>query len=199
MQIEAFLADMATTISNKALNADPDLKEKLVALNGRVIEIECTAPATVGHMSAQGGRLLFSPGPAELPNVRVKGTAVNLGKWLTQMQAEDLIIDGDHNVLLEFLNLAQSFDPDVEGTLTGILGTDLASRAVGTAELGLRGLHSLVQGVGHTIADNTSAQFVRKDEFDNLLDGIDELRLRVDRLSENIRLSENDKKRENES
>ena len=56
-----------------------------------------------------------------------------------------------------------------------------------------------MQGVGHTIADNTSAQFVRKDEFDNLLDGIDELRLRVDRLSENIRLSENDKKRENES
>lgn len=192
MQIESFLADMATSISNKALNADPELKEKLLNLNGRIIEVECTAPATIGHMTAQGGRLLFSPGRAERPHVRVKGTAINLGKWLTQMQAEDLIIDGDHNVLLEFLNIAQSFDPDVESTLSEIFGPDLASRAAGTAELGLRGLHSLVQGVGHTITDNTSAQFVRKDEFDHLLEGIDELRLRVDRLSENLRRRESE-------
>ena len=189
---EDLLADMATSISNKALNADPDLKEKLASLDGRVIEIVCTAPATTGHLSVVGGRLLFSSGPAELPHVRVKGTATNLIKWLTQMQADDLIIDGDHNVLLEFLNVAQAFEPDVEHTLSEILGPDLASRAAGAAELGLRGLHSVVQGVGHTLAENSSAQFVRRDEFDTLLDGIDELRLHVDRLSASLKQRESE-------
>ena len=80
MRIEAFLADMATSISNKALNADPDLKEKLLALNGRVIEIECTAPATIGHMTAQGGRLLFSPGRAELPHCDLANPQLAIGR-----------------------------------------------------------------------------------------------------------------------
>ena len=105
-------------------------------------------------------------------------------------QPEDRIMDGDHNILLAFLTLAQAFGPDVEHTLPTILGRDLASRAAGTAELGLRGLQSIVQGVGRSIQDTTSSRFVKKDEFDTLLDGIDELRLRVDRLSENLRQRE---------
>ncbi len=181
---------MATSISNKALNTDPDLREKLSELDGRTVEIECTAPAVVGHFNVSGGKLLFATGSAEQPHVRVKGSANNLIKWLSQREPEDLIIDGDHNVLLEFLNLAQTFDPDVENTLATILGRDLASRAAGTAELGLRGLQSIVQGVGSSIQDSTSSRFVKKDEFDTLLDGIDELRLRVDRLSANLRQRE---------
>lgn len=192
MVIEELLADMATSISNKALNTDPDLRAKLQTLDGRVLEVECTAPRTIGYLSVQGGRLLFTAGPAEAPHVRIKGTAINLVKWLTQMQPEDLIIDGDHNTLLQFLHVVQSFDPDVEHTLTELLGADLASRAAGTAEMGLRGLHSIVQGVGASLSDGASARFVKKDEFDTLLDGIDELRLRVDRLSANIRQRESE-------
>ena len=181
---------MATSITNKALNTDPELQGKLRELNGRIVEIECTAPTVIGHFNVIDGRLLFATGAVNEPHVRVKGSAANLIKWLSQREPEDLIIDGDHNILLAFLNLAQAFDPDVEHTLTTILGRDLASRAAGTAELGLRGLQSIVQGVGRSIQDTTSSRFVKKDEFDTLLDGIDELRLRVDRLSENLRQRE---------
>jgi ubiquinone biosynthesis protein UbiJ len=195
ISIEQFLADMATSVSNKALNTDPELQQRLKALDGRIVEIECTAPFVIGHLKVVDGQMLFTSGAAEQPHVRVKGSAPNLLKWLTQREPEDLIIDGDHNILLEFLNIAQSFDPDVENTLTAILGHNLASRAVGTAELGLRGLQSIVQGIGDSIQNssipnNTSSQFVKKDEFDTLLDGIDELRLRVDRLSANLRQRE---------
>lgn len=191
LSIDHFLADMATTISNKALSTDPDMQETLARLNGRIIEVECTAPALTGHVVIDGEQMVFEIGEAQCPHVRIKGNAQNLLKWLTQRDPEDLIIDGDHNVLLEFLDLAQRFDPDVEHTLSAIVGRDIAAKAADAAELSLKSLQSvaqsIAQGLEDTVQKRAYARFVSKDEFDTLLDGIDELRLRVDRLSANLK------------
>lgn len=191
LSIEHFFADMATSISNKALTTDPEIQETLTRLDGRIIEVVCTAPALTGYMMIKDQKVVFETGDSDHPHVRIKGNAQNLLRWLTQREPEDLIIDGDHNVLLEFLSLAQQFDPDIEHALTAIVGGDLAAKAADAAQLSLKGLQSVAQsvaeGIGQTVQKQTAAHFVSKDEFDKLLDGIDELRLRVDRLSANLK------------
>jgi ubiquinone biosynthesis protein UbiJ len=151
------------------------------------MEIDCSEPTMIGYIHVEDQKMRFVSGAAESPHVVIKGSAANILRWLRETETEDLIIDGDHNTLLSFLDLAQSFDPDIEHTLTELLGPSVAGRAAGTAELGLRGLHSLIQGVGQSLKGKAAETFVEKDEFDSLLGGLDELRLRVDRLSANLR------------
>ena len=185
--IDDLLAKIATLITNKALYTDPEIAEKLSRLEGRVMEIDCSEPTMIGYIHVEDQKMRFVSGTAEAPHVVIKGSAANILRWLRETETEDLIIDGDHNTLLSFLDLAQSFDPDIEHTLTELLGPSVAGRAAGTAELGLRGLHSLIQGVGQSLKGKAAETFVEKDEFDSLLGGLDELRLRVDRLSANLR------------
>ena len=75
---------------------------------------------------------------------------------------------------------------DFAASLGKVVGADVTATLLGTAEMGLKGLQSLIEGVGSSVQKTASDSFVAQDELDSLLTGIDELRLRVDRLAAKV-------------
>ena len=94
-------------------------------------------------------------------------------------------IEGDASVLMKLEALLSNYDPEFDQGLAQVLGNDGAHRLLAGVELGLSGIKSAVSGLGSAIKDQQ--HFVQQNQLDDLLSGIDELRLRVDRLAANIK------------
>ena len=184
--MEHLLGSWTTAISNRVVDADPELRARLNAMDGRFIELNCTNPPAVWHLAIRTDDVIFSPGSADQPNVVVTGSAANLIRWLTGGEAQGITIDGDDTTLLETLDALRSFDPDTEDALGQVFGEQFTQTIVAGAEAGLKALSSIAQGMSHGLKSQTAERFVHRDHLDGLLDEIDELRLRVDRLSANV-------------
>lgn len=185
--LEDLFSELANTVSRRALDADPVLATQLRELEGSRIEIDCTMPARVWHLAINNGAMELIPRQAENPNVVISGTAYNLLGWLLRQDDAQLTIDGDTTLLQEVLALLQRYNPDFAHALTQVLGPDLAQRLVGGAEVGVQGLQSLFQALASGVEKQTSQRFVTRDHLDDLLEGIDELRMQVDRLAARVR------------
>lgn len=190
--IGALLADVANAISRQALATDPVLRSRLEALEGSTIEIQCTAPPATWTLFVTGATLRLESGAAAAPRAIVRGTALTLGSWLLPGQNDDVEIDGDALLLANLRDIFRDFTPDLATPLANALGSDAAATLLGTAELGLKSLQSALTGMRESLTTRSSAAFVQRPEFDELLDGIDALRLRVDRLAARVRRHEDD-------
>lgn len=181
------LGELATQVTNRALSTDPILRSKLVNLSGTTVEFQSTVPAVAWHLSINAEQLSVLPGPAAQPTAIVRGTPVELIRWFIPSGAGgNLEISGDVTRLLELADLLKDFQPDLEDGLRTIAGPDAAAALLGGFELGLRSMRSLVEGVGQSLQQQAAGNFVKRDQLDTLLNGIDDLRLRVDRLAANI-------------
>ena len=142
----------------------------------------------------------LQPGPAQEPNVVVTGDASSLLGWLlpsgllpngqAQQPGQGVTITGDDTTLLETVAALRSFNPDFATTLGDLLGADQASSLLGNAEAGLKGLKSMVMGLNAGAQQQAHTHFVQRDDLDELLNGIDNLRLRIDRLAAKVRRQE---------
>lgn len=185
------LSDMANMVSDAAIQSDPVLAQRLHALDGRCIEFNCTLPVITSHLLITRGRMIVQPGNAPHPQVIVKGSGADMlgliGPGDTPL---GLQIEGDDTALLEVVELLRSFRPDLAQNLpqplTDLFGASTAQTLTGSAEMALRGVQSLLQGLGQSMQNQAASRFVHDRELDELLDGIDQLRLRVDRLAARI-------------
>lgn len=186
-QIGRILAEVATATTSSALNTDAALRARLQALAGRCIEIQCTAPPVTWHLTITDEGIETKHGPAPAAQVSVRGRAIDLASWLIPGESSTHVnIDGDETLLLEIIDMLRDFNPDFAASLGKIVGADAAATLLGTAEMGLKALRSLLQGVGVSVQQQVSGNFVQPDHLDALLSGIDELRLRVDRLAAKV-------------
>ncbi len=189
--IAQLFANVVTQVSRAALDSDPSLRARLQALEGQCVEVQCTTPPVTWHILIEGGEAATRPGPAPAPQVVVRGHALALAAALTPGDAgTQLEISGDNTLLTDLLHILRSFQPDLAGPMSRLLGADTAANLLGSAELGLQGLQSLFQGLGQTVSDQAAANFVSSGQLDSLLTGIDQLRLRVDRLAAKVTLHE---------
>ncbi len=188
---EQLIADWASTITNRAIDADPDMRLRLNQLEGRAIELNLTNPTTQWHLQVLAGRLALRPGRAETPNDIVTGGAIDLASWLLRQDASGVEITGDDTTLLETLAALRSYNPEFQESLGQIFGPQFSERVVGGAEAGLRGIQSVLQALGSGLEQEATERFVKRENLDDLLTNIDDLRLRVDRLAANIRAKEN--------
>ena len=190
-----FLADIATRATNQALHADPGLLGRLQALQGRCIEIQCTVPAAIWHLNINNGGIDTVHGAADAPQVIVRGAVLDLAGWLMPGKSPGHVtITGDDTLLIEVLDILQDFDPDLASPLTQLFGAELTDTLLGTAEMGLKGLQSLIAGVGQSVRDKTTENFVQQNQLNTLLTGVDKLRLRVDRLAAKVTQHEQSKR-----
>jgi len=176
----------ANALSAAALNADPDLRARMQKLNGNCIEILCTQPEVVWHIVISDHAVSVRHGPAQAPQASVSGTAIGLASWLlpeSAQRAADVQIDGDQVMLEEFTSAMRTFRPDFAHPLAQFIGPDISARILGSAELGLQGIRSAVEGLSKQFERPDPNQFVRQEELESILSGIDELRLRMDRLA----------------
>lgn len=97
----------------------------------------------------------------------------------------DVRIEGDAQLAQQYRELARFLVPDLEGTLSGLMGRSaahLATRGAHTAadfvkDATLRSVHNLAEFLAHESGD-----LVSRHEAEHFLRGADELRERLDRL-----------------
>jgi ubiquinone biosynthesis accessory factor UbiJ len=191
--LQAVLADGLAALANASLDLDPASQARLAALEGYRVQVVADAPPPLGPLhlglTVTAGRLRFHARALDRPNVIVRGAPMDLATWLATGQATasgGLTIDGDGTVLQELMNLVRGFRPDPGGPLERLLGPDLAARALGGVELMLAGLRSAAEAAGAAVGQGAARQFVDRQQLERFLDGVDDLRLRVDRLAARV-------------
>ena len=93
-------------------------------------------------------------------------------------------------MLQEVSALFSGFAPDLTRPLAGIVGREAADNLVGMGELAIAGLRSALEGVSGSFRQSASERFVSRPQLDQLLDSIDDMRLRIDRLAARVSAEE---------
>lgn len=198
--LPAVFADALADLANRSLALDPAAAARLATLEGHRIQFSTDLPEPMGArdltITVNDGRLRLYPRALPEPNVIVSGRPADLVAWLfgdgvASGPGRDLRIDGDGAVLQELTQAIESFRPDLAGPLGSLLGAETARSALGTAELALATLRSAFEGAGQTVRDSAARTFVSQSEAARLLDELDDLRLRVDRLAARVAAQEN--------
>lgn len=180
MDLHAMLAGLAQRMANAALRLDAASAGRLAALEGRTVQVESTRPGQVWSVRVRDARIEVLAGLADAPDVVVRGEPQDLLAWFAApggRAAERVEIDGDATVLADLAALFKALSPS--GLAPPIRGQDL----LGAAELAAAVLRSAAQGAGSAWRDANVERFVNRTRFSGFLDGIDNLRLAVERLS----------------
>ncbi len=188
---EATLAHLATNLAWAGLRLDPAMQTRLQAIDGRIIAVSSTMPPLQFCLIVAGGTLEIKSEIAAKPNVTVTGTGLELANWLAAPhRIDNITIEGDETVLLEVTAALREFDPDLLTPFTDLFGTNTAQTLLGGAELAVSAIRSAAEGVGQAIEQTAAAQFVTREDTGALLDVLDDLRLRIDRLAARIKAAE---------
>lgn len=193
--LDALLADGLAELINRGLALDPASQARIAALEGLRARITATLPEPLGPrdmtIAVLGGRLRLLTREDTPPNVIVRGSPTDLLAWLNgRGDSARLTIDGDGTVLQELSGLLRGYRPELGEPLTALLGADAARTALGSFELALAGLRSAFEGARHSVRDGAAGAFADRETADRLLDDVQDLRLRVDRLGARVAAEE---------
>jgi ubiquinone biosynthesis protein UbiJ len=180
--LDILLAEIASTAANAGARFDPDLADRLQAMNGRVMLIETTSPVNAWTVTVFDGQLQVETGETIQPNVIVRGSMADLISSLGGTLHAGVAIEGDEATLSEFQAAFAAFRPDVTKPIRNLFGDRTAEDLLGAAEVALNGLRSLVKGASETVRSEAATQFVTENDLDTWLDVLDDLKLRLDRL-----------------
>lgn len=197
--LDAFVTDGVAELINRTLALDPANASRLSALEGRRLQLSSAFPAPLGQrdltITVRAGALRLIPRPEPEPHVIVQAAPAELAAWITSRGARGSVrIDGDSAVLQELTALLRDFHPDLAAPLAALLGPEQASRALGGLELAFAGVRSLFQGAGYSVRDGAVQTFVDRPAANRLLDDIQDLRLRVERLGARVSAEEQRRK-----
>ncbi len=192
---EVLFIDFLDRLTNASLKLDSQSASRLKRLEGRMLRLEGEMPNDVSDriftLKVDGGQLSFYPHALPEPNVIVKGKLVDLVTWLlARGNAANVTIDGDDTVLQELFDVFRNFAPDLGKPLSNLLGSQTAEDLLGTAELAFAALRSVIEGAGSAIKESAAGRYADEARLGALLDGIDNVRMRTDRVAERIRAEE---------
>jgi ubiquinone biosynthesis protein UbiJ len=211
--LDSVLADALAELANRSLDLDPASRARLTALEGRQLQITVELPPSLRPrdfaLVVSAGRLRFLPHAPERPNVILRGSPPDLAGALFSGMAGGMVggmaggmaggergpgsrlqIDGDGSVLTELNAALRAFRPDLGSPLSRVLGAEFAQAALGTVELAIAALRSAFEGAGHAAREGAARTFVDRPQAERFLDGLDELRLRIDRLAARVQAQE---------
>jgi len=115
-------------VINRALALDPETAERLLALDGRRIELHLQAPRLAMSVSVDGQRLRVGPAKADgEPDLSLRATAGALFSMLLPDSARSvpvgaLKISGDAELAQRVQRLLRDFSPDLDAALAGVFG-----------------------------------------------------------------------------
>lgn len=188
--MQAALAAASAAI-NRALALDPASQRRLVALNGRVLEIACSQPtASVFLTVVDGDVALWSAAGREADTV-LAGSLSQLLALVSRISSPTALSDagvslrGDSQVVQQWQALLAQLDIDLEALVAKGVG-DVAAHQLG------RGVRAAGQWLtdSHRELDRLISEFLQYEvetvptahELSQFAREVDDLRLRLDRL-----------------
>lgn len=186
------------TALNHALSLDPDTQHRLIALNGRRIQLHLRGPEVALAITVENGRLAVGPPQdEEAPSGRQLRVAATPGSLLAMLfkRGDDAMapgkvdIAGDAELARRLEKLATAFAPDFEEAFSRTFGDVLG---VPLANAFREGLAHVKESAAHFTEDG--ADWLRDEsrialapgEVEGFLDGVDALRERSERLESRL-------------
>jgi len=181
-----FLGDLL----GRTLTSDPATRERLERLDGRrlrlVLELPGGARSIPFDMAIDDGALRLAGAGEARPQVIARGPAPAFLAALGLPGSGTLDIDGDQALLGEVLDVLSGYRPPLPPEFEALVDGPLASQLLGLAEAGLAALRSAAEGARHATRAQISRRFVDQSALTALLDPLDDLKLRTDRLAARV-------------
>lgn len=186
---------------NRVLRLDPTALPRLARLAGRIIEIDCSAPAMQLFVLVEEDGLRLASSWAADADCRLRAPASSLVRLLVSRQKTAVLhepqvsIDGDSGVLMSLAEVLQDIELDWEYEASrwlGPVGAQLLGTGVRTPTRWLRESgDSLRQDLADYLTEESRA-LVGQQEAEARFSEIDDLKLALDRLEARIeRLAHN--------
>ena len=216
--LEALLTRLLGEITSQTLALDPTSHPRLAAMQGQSVRFDILPPALPGRAGAEPRtmlvtvqeeglnleagstanahavvrgelpaivRMLFATtGPDKKANAPEAGAGAGPGAEAT------VRIEGDEAVLQAIASLFRDLQPDLAAPLARAIGRDAADNLVGAAEAGFAFLRSAAESLAAGARKEAQDAWVTESAQDSLLDRLDDLKLRVDRLDARVGLAE---------
>lgn len=194
MMRAALLAGVEQAI-NRTLRLDPTALPRLARLSGRIIEIDCSAPAWRLFILADSEGLRLAGDWASEPDCRLRAPATSLMKLATSrnktaiLHSPDVEIEGDSSALMSLAEVLQDLELDWEYEVSRLLGPVatqlLASGLRGQAGWLRQSADSLRQDLADYLNEESRA-LVGSDEAETRFAELDRLKLDLDRLEARV-------------
>ena len=192
---------------NRILALDATARPRLAALEGRVIAVDCTAPALRLYLLPGGDGLRLAGHWAAAADVTLRAPAGRLLQLVTRrdktavLHAPEVELDGDSGVLLELAGVLQDLELDWEYELSRWLGP-VATQLVGghlrsRARWYQQGFASLNQNLAEYLAEESRTLVGQREaearfsELDRIKLDLERLEARFERLSRSLDPSDN--------
>ncbi len=185
---------------NRLLRLDPTALPRLTRLSGRIIEIDCTAPAWRLFILADADGLRLAADWASEPDCRLRASASSLVRLATSqnktaiLHGPDVDIKGDSGALMALAEVLQDLELDWEYEVSRLLGP-IATQLLGSslrnqADWLRQSADSLRQDLADYLSEESRALVgmaeaeTRFAELDRLKLDLDRLEARVERLTQ---------------
>ncbi|MGK9066181.1 ubiquinone biosynthesis accessory factor UbiJ [Stutzerimonas chloritidismutans] len=187
---------------NRALRLDPSAMPRLARLSGRIIEIDCSAPAWKLFILPDGEGLRLAADWGSEADCRLRAPATSLMRLATSrnktaiLHGPNVEIDGDSGLLMALAEILQDLELDWEYEVSRLLGP-VATQLLGA---GVRGqaqwLRDSADSLRQDLADylneesrtlvGTAEAETRFAELDHLKLDLDRLEARIERLAHSL-------------
>ena len=207
--LESLLARLAGEIGSQTLKLDPISYPRLASLAGTRIRFDILPPSVPGFpgrtadprtllLVVQPEALLLEAGSTDEAHAVVTGTLPDIARTFFGPAAvsdrttstSSVRIEGDEALLQAVASLFRDLEPDLAEPLGKVIGRDAADGLIGAAEAGFAFLRSAAESLASGARKEAGNAWVTERAQDSLMDRVDDLRLRVDRLDARVRLAE---------
>jgi len=185
---------------NRLLALDPEARQRLAGLHGRVIRIDLLGTGIrLNFVPGHDGRLQIVGGSEVVPDCTLSGSPIDLLRASNhtsghaQLFAGRVQIDGDTSIAQRFSEALARIDIDWEEQLTKLTG-DIAAHEIARAA---RALGRKGGRLGQSARDNLSEYLTEEArllphrfEVEDFLEDVDSVRDAVDRIAARIALLE---------
>lgn len=185
----AFAGRVLERLLNRGVALDPALREQLVSIDGRRVQMFLSGPDLRFNVRVQGDRLhVEAPDAADLSIASTPGGLLGMAarRGVGGSTPGKVEIAGDAELAQRLQRLMTAYAPDFEAALAQrfgvVLGVPLARGLHGAVERIRRHARDAVQDGAEWLRDETR-QTPARHEVDDWLDGVDDVRERADRLA----------------
>lgn len=184
----------AESLVNTLLSQDSAARKKTLALSGKVLRVECEKPSITITIQVVEDRVFILQGNDLEPDSTISGKAHALLKLLitrssASLHRDGIKISGDTGVLGGFQEIFQDLDIDWEYQLSNIIG-DIPTQLIAD---GITAARNFFQTAGSNIQEDIAQYLVtekklfpEEPELESFYNDVDNLRLRIDRLTARV-------------
>ncbi|MFV2090618.1 MAG: SCP2 sterol-binding domain-containing protein [Pseudomonadales bacterium] len=189
---KALFSQVLTSVSNLTLKLDPLSRARLRVLEGISVRFDILTPPRVEPrpltIRVSNEQLLVVARDADKPNAIVTGQVPDILALLADPASSSRVtIEGDEQVLADLSELLKHFEPDLAGPMGEILGSQAADNLVGMAEAAIAALRSTAESLGTLARDGARSHYLGNTDLADMLELMEDLQLRVDRLGARVR------------